>query len=62
MFIFRKAGDDSDYTCFVGENNLILATLFSALLLGIGERFFHKNLNNNVFDEKPNHPTLASHL
>jgi F0F1-type ATP synthase assembly protein I len=79
LMIFRKAGEDSNYTkrntiatisdivltfaviflmgkyLYVGEDNLFSAALLSAVVVGIGEWFFHKYLNNNVFDEKPNH-------
>ncbi|WP_241994042.1 DUF2512 family protein [Mesobacillus foraminis] len=38
---------------FVGENDLINAAILSAVVVGIGEWFFHRYLDNNVFDEKP---------
>ncbi|WP_160725341.1 YndM family protein [Bacillus sp. USDA818B3_A] len=84
LFIFRKAGDDSDYTkrnitatladavltfvivyfmgkdIFAGDNDMFEAALLSAIVVGIGEWFFHRYLNNNVFDEKPNHHSTAS--
>ncbi|MBT2659211.1 YndM family protein [Bacillus sp. ISL-18] len=79
LFIFRKAGDDSDLTkrniiatladavltfavvylmgkdIFVGDNDIFNAALLSAIVVGIGEWFFHRYLNNNVFDEKLDH-------
>ncbi|MFP3723294.1 DUF2512 family protein [Niallia circulans] len=41
---------------FADDNNLSVAAILSAVVIGIGEWFFHKYLNNNVFEEKPNHP------
>ncbi|KKB33518.1 DUF2512 family protein [Bacillus thermotolerans] len=40
---------------FVGMDNLFSAALLSAIMIGVGEWFFHKYLDNNVFDEKPDH-------
>jgi len=45
---------------FVGDDNLFSAALLSAIVVGIGEWFFHKYLDNNVFDEKPNHHNATS--
>ncbi|MBT2756879.1 DUF2512 family protein [Mesobacillus foraminis] len=45
---------------FVGDNDLINASLLSAVVIGLGEWFFHKYLDNNVFDEKPNHNRATS--
>ncbi len=45
---------------FVGDNDLITAAILSAIIVGIGEWFFHKYLNNNVFDEKPDHHNATS--
>lgn len=39
---------------YVGEDNFVLPTLLSAVVIGIGEWFFHKYLNNHVFGEKRN--------
>jgi uncharacterized BrkB/YihY/UPF0761 family membrane protein len=45
---------------FVGDNDLFSAALLSAVVIGIGEWFFHKYLNNHVFDEKHDHHGAAS--
>lgn len=34
------------------DNEIIRAALFSALVIGVGEWFFHKYLDKNVFPEK----------
>jgi uncharacterized membrane protein YqaE (UPF0057 family) len=44
---------------FVGDNGLLNAALLSAVVIGLGEWFFHKYLDNNVFDEKPNHEATS---
>ncbi|PLR95540.1 DUF2512 family protein [Bacillus sp. T33-2] len=36
---------------FVGDDNLVTAALLSTVLIGVGEWFFHKYLDNHVFDE-----------
>lgn len=45
---------------FVGDNDLINAAILSAVVVGIGEWFFHRYLDNNVFDEKPSHHKATS--
>ncbi|MED4455683.1 DUF2512 family protein [Metabacillus fastidiosus] len=45
---------------FVGDGDLIRAALLSAIVVGLGEWFFHKYLDNNVFEEKPNHHRATS--
>lgn len=40
---------------YVDGNNLGVAAILSAVVRGIGEWFFRKFFNNNVFDEKPNY-------
>jgi uncharacterized membrane protein YqaE (UPF0057 family) len=45
---------------FVGDNDLLTSALLSAVVIGLGEWFFHKYLNNHVFDEKPDHHGATS--
>lgn len=45
---------------FAGDNDIMTAALLSAIVVGIGEWFFHKYLDNNVFDEKPDHHSATS--
>lgn len=35
----------------VGDNDLLTAALLSAVVIGVGEWFFHKYLDNHVFGE-----------
>ncbi|OMP67335.1 YndM family protein [Domibacillus epiphyticus] len=42
---------------FINDGDVLTASFLSALILAAGEWFFHKYLDNHVFDEKHHHAT-----
>ena len=48
---------------FTDDGDVLAAALISAILIAIGEWFFHKYLDRHVFDEKhDNHTNLSNNL
>ena len=45
---------------FADTEDLIMASIISALVIGAGEWFFHKYLDRNVFPEKNDHTTTPT--
>lgn len=46
---------------FTDTSETVMGALISALIIAAGEWFFHKYLDNNVFDEKHMHHSGAEH-